>query len=166
MVTDTEHQSNLEHGPKAPVAAARPRLRPRHIGAAWHALVYAPNGNGATRRRGSDAFRLIAAALIVLCCWLVVGANSHLESHVARFLSPSPEGARWLVSTVWAVGSFGVILFLAGASLLSRRRDIIRNVALSGLAAWGVCILLHVLWGQNGDRPPSPQLSGFDLSFP
>jgi uncharacterized membrane protein YbhN (UPF0104 family) len=142
------------------------RIGQRGVGETWHSLVFAPDGDGATRRRGSDVLRVVASILVVFCCWLVIGVNSRFESSVARALFPAPEGIQWLVSTVWLVGSFGVIAFLVLTAILSRRREVIRDVALCGLVAWGVCLLLHLLWGTHGDRPPDSALQGFNLNFP
>ncbi|HVB92989.1 MAG TPA: hypothetical protein VND67_01620, partial [Acidimicrobiales bacterium] len=133
---------------------------------AWYSVVFAPRGDGRTKRRGSDGLKLGAAAVGVLCCWLIAGTDSHLERSVANFLFPPPEGVRWLVTTAWLVGSFGVIAFLALTALVSRRREIVRDVVLAGLASWGLTALLQVLLGSNGGRPPSAAVAGFDLTFP
>jgi len=133
---------------------------------AWYSVVFAPRGDGRTKRRGSDGLKLGAAAVGVLCCWLIAGTDSHLERSVANFLFPPPDGVRWLVTTAWLVGSFGVIAFLALTALVSRRREIVRDVVLAGLASWGLTALLQVLLGSNGGRPPSAAVAGFDLTFP
>src|SRR3974390_2328659 len=71
----------------------------------WRAIVFAPVGDGATRRRGGEAVRLGLSVLVVLICWLVALANSNTEHSVATTLSPAPDGLRWLVSSVWWVAS-------------------------------------------------------------
>ncbi|HEX3841920.1 MAG TPA: lysylphosphatidylglycerol synthase transmembrane domain-containing protein [Acidimicrobiales bacterium] len=145
-----------------------PRRKPlgHRMAEAWYSLVFAPRGDGQTKRRGSDGLKLGAAVLIVLCCWLIAGANSNLEKSVAHFLFPAPEGVRWVVAVVWTVGSLGVIAFLVLTALVSRRREIIRDVALAGLASWGISALLQVVLGAHGGRPPTSAFSGFDLTFP
>ena len=133
---------------------------------AWYSVVFAPRGDGRTKRRGSDGLKLGAAVLIVLCCWLIAGADSHVEQSVAHFLFPAPEGVRWVATTLWLAGSFGVIAFLVLTSLVSRRREIIRDVVLAGLGSWGISALLQLLLGSHGGRPPTTAFAGFDLNFP
>jgi len=154
------------HGTLRTRVATLRQFHQRGVGESWRSVIFAPKGDGATRRRGSDVFRLVTSFLVVLCCWLVIGVNSNFETSVVKFVSPPPQGIKWLVSVVWVGGSVGVIIFLVLVSLLSRRRDVIRNVLLSGLVALGVCLLLHLLWGVNGDRPPDPGFSSFNLTFP
>jgi uncharacterized protein (TIRG00374 family) len=166
MTLSAEETPTAGHGAERSHGAALRRMRERGVGETWHSMVFAPDGDGATRRRGSDVIRLVASILIVFCCWLVIGANSHFESSVAKFLSPPPNGIQWLVSIVWVVGTFGVIVFLVLTALFSRRRNVIRDVVLAGLVAAGICELLHLLFGAHGDRPPDPSLSGFNLDFP
>ncbi|HWE68766.1 MAG TPA: hypothetical protein VG205_00315 [Acidimicrobiales bacterium] len=127
----------------AEVAAGplRPMLGPR-MAQAWYSLVFAPRGDGRTKRRGSDGLKLGAAVLIVLGCWLIAGAGSHVEKSVAGFLFPAPDGVRWLVTIVWRVGSYGAIAFLVLTAVVFRRREIIRDVVLAGVASWGMTAFL------------------------
>jgi uncharacterized membrane protein YbhN (UPF0104 family) len=152
----------LAGGPAGP---PRPSLGQRLAGA-WYSVVFAPRGDGTTKRRGSDGVKLGVAVLVVLCCWLIAGAGSHVEKSVAGFFFPSPNGVRWLITTVWRVGSDGAIAFLVITALVSRRREIVRDVVLAGLASWGVSAFLQVLLGSHGGRPPIAGVVGFDLTFP
>jgi uncharacterized membrane protein YbhN (UPF0104 family) len=129
-------------------------------------VVFAPVGDGQTRRRGSDAFRLGAAALVVLLCCLVTRANSDAEHSIASALSSPPDGIRWLVTCLWWATSVGIIVLLAVLTLVSRRWSAIRDTGLSALTSGAVCLLLAVLLGTNGGRPPDPSLHHFALSFP
>jgi uncharacterized membrane protein YbhN (UPF0104 family) len=155
-----------EAAPVGPRAPSVRRFRGARAGEAWRSVIFTPHGDGANRRRGGDGLRVAAALLVVVCCWLIVGANSNLEHSLARFFFPSPEGVRWLVTTVWDVGTIGVIAVLALTAVLSRRREMLRDVALGGLSAWGISELLQAIAGRDGGRPPAPHLSSFDLSFP
>jgi uncharacterized membrane protein YbhN (UPF0104 family) len=132
----------------------------------WRAIVFAPVGDGQTRRRGSDAFRLGAAVLAVLVCWLATKANSNTEHAIATTLSSPPDGIRWLVSTIWWVASLGTIGLVAVLALVSRRWSAIRDIALAGLGSWLVCVILDAILGPTGGRPPDPSLHGLDLTFP
>ena len=143
----------------APVA---PPARRAHR---WRALLFAPS-EGPTRRRGSDAVRLVVAALTVLMCELVVRTNSHAEISIEQFLHPPPSGVQWLVTLVWYAGSLGMIAVLVLFGLLFGKRALARDTALAGLAAWGVCGLLALAAGVTGGRPEDPLLVGINQGFP
>jgi glycosyltransferase 2 family protein len=128
--------------------------------------VFAPVGDGATRRRGSDGLRVVVAVLAVLCCWLITESPAHAELAILHFLTPPPNGVRWLVSTVWWLGSVGVIVVLGVLALLSRRRNVARDILVSGLVAWVASLLLELAVGANGGHAPSSSLSGINLGFP
>ena len=132
----------------------------------WRAIVFAPVGDGQTRRRGSDAVRLGAAVVAVLICWLATEANSNTEHAIATTLSSPPDGIRWLVSTIWWVASVGTIALVAVLTLASRRWSAIRDIALAGVGSWVTCLILDAIIGPTGDRPPDPSLHGLDLTFP
>lgn len=132
----------------------------------WRSIVFAPAGDGATRRRGSDGLRVATAALAVLCCWLVTTVPAHPQTSVVQFLTPPPEGVRWLVNLVWWLGSVGVIVALGALALLSRRREVGRDVLLSGLVAWGLSLVAAAVIGANGGHAPTPALHGVNLGFP
>ena len=145
--------------PAAPSRLVRKANRP------WRSIVFAPVGDGQTRRRGSDAFRLGTATVVVLVCWLITRANSNTEHTIATTMSSPPEGLKWLVSAIWWVASIGVIALIVGLALLSRRWSAVRDIALSGALSAVVCLVLGQLLGTTGGRPPDPSFH-FDLSFP
>ncbi len=132
----------------------------------WRSIVFAPVGDGATRRRGSDAVKVGVAVLAVLCCWLISGTPAAAQLAVLHFLTPAPEGVRWLVNTVWWLGSVGVIVTLGVLALLSKRRNIARDLLLSGLVAWLTSVLLELAIGATGGHVSTPTLKGIDLVFP
>jgi uncharacterized membrane protein YbhN (UPF0104 family) len=135
-------------------------------GRSWRAIFFAPVGDGQTRRRGSDATRLGLAVLVVILCWLTTRVNSSSEHTIASVLSSAPNGIRWLVTTIWWVGSVGLIVVVAVLALLAKRWSVIRDVGLAGLGAWLLCIISGAVFGTTGGRPPSSSLHYFDLSFP
>ncbi|HUA94790.1 MAG TPA: YbhN family protein [Acidimicrobiales bacterium] len=132
----------------------------------WRSIVFAPVGDGATRRRGSDGFRVAAAALILLCCWLITTVPAHPETVITKFLTPPPNGVRWLVSLVWWFGSIGLIALLGLLALLSRRREVVRDVLGSGAVAWLLSLGMTALVGANGGHHPTPALHGVNFGFP
>jgi uncharacterized membrane protein YbhN (UPF0104 family) len=132
----------------------------------WRSIAFAPVGDGPTRRRGSDAFRLGLAALVVLVCWLASRANSKAEHTIATTFSSVPNGLLWLVSVIWWVGSLGVIVLVVVLALVSRRWSAVRDVGLSGAASLVISLVLVALIGPNGGRPPDASLLHFALSFP
>lgn len=140
--------------------------RPDAVGRRWRAILFAPVGDGTTRRRGSDAVRLGFSVLVVLACWLVALANSNTEHSITSALSPAPDGLRWLVSSVWWIASLGLIGLVGVLALLSRRWTLIRDCLISGFGAWVLCVVAGVLFGTDGGRPPDSAFHGFALSFP
>jgi uncharacterized membrane protein YbhN (UPF0104 family) len=146
-----------------PVTPAARKAARRHR---WGSVVFAPVGDGTTRRRGSDGFRVAVAAVVLCCCWLITTVPAHPETVIARFLTPPPDGVRWLVSLVWWLGSVGVIAVLGILALLSRRREVARDVLLAGLVAWVLSLGMAALVGANGGHSPTPALHGINLGFP
>ena len=132
----------------------------------WPQLILAPRGDGTTRRRGSDVFRLGAAILVILSFWLILQAGPHFESAVIGFVSPPPRGVKWLVTTVWLLSSFGLIVAIVIVALLARRKAMARDVVLAGLAAWGLAYLLDRSLGANPGKLSSPALAHVDLRYP
>jgi uncharacterized protein (TIRG00374 family) len=129
-------------------------------------LVLGPPGGGTTRRRASDAVRFGTAILLVAVTIPLIRANTSIELRLAQLLSPPPNGIRWLVSTLWLAGSFGVIALPAVLGLLVPRLLAVRQMAVAGLATLGVCLALDALLGPAGGRPPIPALHGIDASYP
>ncbi len=147
----------------AAISAPAPRVRRARP---WRAIVFAPEGDGQTRRRGSDAVRIVLAVLAVLCAWLVVSAGPHPEEALVNVVTPPPSGVKWLVNLVWILGSLGVVIGLVGLSLLARRWRLARDLASAAVAAELLSLLLQWLTGSSGGRPPDPALDGIYLGFP
>jgi len=165
---DAEHVLTPKTGAGAPKeAAAHPVPATRHQGAErLRSLVLGPRGGGVTRRRASDAVRLGAAIVLVAICIALIRANTSLEIQLTKLLTPPPTGIRWLVSTLWQLGSFGVIAAIALLGLVVPRLAAVRQMAIAGLATLGVCLLLSAVLGPAGGRPPVPQLPGVVTAFP
>jgi hypothetical protein len=165
---DAEHVLTPKTGAGAPKeAAAHPVPATRHQGAErLRSLVLGPRGGGVTRRRASDAVRLGAAIVLVAICIALIRANTSLEIQLTKLLTPPPTGIRWVVSTLWQLGSFGVIAALALLGLMVPRLAAVRQMAIAGLATLGVCLLLSAVLGPAGGRPPVPQLPGVVTAFP
>ncbi len=152
--------------PVGPVVGVEPRTPWRMKGRRWRAVVFAPVGDGQTRRRGSDAVKLGLAALALVVCWLGTKTNSNLEHTIATTLGSPPNGVRWLISSIWWITSLGVVAVIAFMTLMSRRLSAIRDIAVSGAAAWLLCILSAVVLGTDGGRPPASGYGHVDLAFP
>src|SRR6516164_4502313 len=130
------------------------------------AAVLGPRGGGTTRRRASDAFRLAFAVVVVAVSIPVMRANSAVELSIVRALNPPPNAISWLVTTVFWLGSAGVIALLVIVGLLIPRLHAIRWVALAGLLTWGVCVLLGALLGPAAGRPAVDALHGLNTGYP
>src|SRR3954471_15287431 len=112
-------------------ATRRPSLRADRHARRWSSVVFAPVGDGSTRRRASDAVRVGLAVVLVGVGILLVRAGIAVEGDVADALHPAPAGLGWLVSALWFAGSFGAILFVVALALLARRFRLARDTALA-----------------------------------
>ena len=140
---------------------ARHQLRQR-----LRSTVLGPRGGGTTRRRASDAFRLALALVVVLVSIPVMRANSAAELSIVRAVHPPPAAISWLVTSVFWLGSAGVIALLVIVGLLVPRLTAIRWTAVAGVLTWGVCALLGVVLGPAGGRPPADELAGLNTGYP
>src|SRR4029079_11260062 len=89
------------------VPGTRHELRQR-----LRSTVLGPHGGGTTRRRASDAFRLGLAIIVVAASIPGVRANSAVELAIVRAVPPPPAAISWLVTSVFWLGSAGVIALL------------------------------------------------------
>lgn len=140
--------------------------RGRKMLTTWRATIFAPVGDGQRRRRGSDVVRLLLGTVALVLCWLATVAGSSAEHSIAVDLASVPLGARWVVTTVWWLGSFGLILVIIALFLTIRRWSVMRDLVVAGVGAWLVCLVTDLLVGTNGGRPAGSAPHGFDVSFP
>jgi uncharacterized protein (TIRG00374 family) len=103
---------------------------------------------------------------VILVCWLATKVNSSSERTIIHALTPPPDGIRWLVTSVWWVGSVGLTVIVVVLALVSQRWSVVRDCLLSGVGAGLFCALLAVLLGTNGGRPPQGTPLGFAANFP
>ena len=129
-------------------------------------LLLGPRGDGTMRRRASDAIRVGLATVLVVICVPLAQANTSLEIHLTELITPPPTGMHWLVTALWFVGSIGVIVTLVLIGLLVPRLAAVRQMAVAGLGAAAVCLLLDAILGPAAGRPPVPDFSGFNPRFP
>jgi uncharacterized protein (TIRG00374 family) len=138
----------------------------RRGGRRLRAAVLGPRGGGTTRRRASDAFRLGLAVVVVAVSIPVIRANSAAELKIAHALNPPPQGIRWLVTSVFWLGSAGVIVLLVILGLLVPRLAAIRWTAVAAVVTWAVCLLLSEILGPAAGRPATSSLAGLDTRYP
>ena len=132
----------------------------------WRAIVFAPEGGGVRRRRGSDGFRLGIATVVVLIGLAITHLDPPEEHTILHFVSPPPDGVRWLVTTIYLLGSFGLIVILAAVAFLSHRWAIVRDLALALGAACALSVLMWLAFGRTGGRPHDTSLAGYNLDYP
>ena len=109
----------------------------RRVAGRLRAVVLGPHGGGTTRRRASDAFRLGFAIAVVAVSIPVMRANSAAELGVVHALNPPPAAIRWLVTSVFWLGSVGVIVLLVILGLLVPRLAVVRWTAVAAVVTWG-----------------------------
>lgn len=132
----------------------------------WRSVMFAPVGDGQRRRRGSDGARLAGAVLALLCCLLLIRFNSRLDQAIIQVIHPPPRSITWLVTVVYELGSFGVIIVLVALALIARRWVIARDIALSAAGTAAVSGILILLLGSNGGRPSGIVINGYYVRFP
>jgi uncharacterized membrane protein YbhN (UPF0104 family) len=163
---DSESHSGLEPDPEVEVIRD---VRQRLLGTAgrsWRLVLFAPVGDGQTRRRGSDIVRAVLSSLVVLLCALATRLNPSSEKAVVDVVTPLPNGLSWLVTSLSWVGSLGLVALIVVLTITSNRASAIRDAVLSGVGAWLVCAVLGAALGPFGGRPPGNAPHGYDLSFP
>jgi glycosyltransferase 2 family protein len=138
----------------------------RRGGRRLRAAVLGPRGGGTTRRRASDAFRLGLAVVVVAVSIPVMRANSAAELKITHALNPPPAAIRWLVTSVFWLGSAGVIVLLVILGLLVPRLAAIRWTAVAAVVTWAVCLLLGEILGPAAGRPATSSLAGLDARYP
>jgi len=146
--------------------AGSPGSRDRWSGGAWRSILFAPIGDGQTRRRGSDGARVGVALLVILVCWLATKVNPSSERALIHIISPPPNGIRWLVTSVWWIGSIGLSIVVIVLAVVSRRWSVLRDCLLSGAGAALLCTVSSQLLGISGGRPPSGAPAGYPTNFP
>ena len=77
--------------------------------------------------------------------------------HESLRQSPPPDGVRWLVTSIYVFGSFGLIVILGTVAFLSHRRVVLRDLATAGLAAFAFSALMWLVFGMTGGRPNGPR---------
>ena len=76
-----------------------------------------------------------AAVLVILIGLAITHIDPVAEHKVLHFVSPAPDGVRWLVRSVYFLGSFGLVVVLGTVAILSHRRAVLRDLGLAGVAA-------------------------------
>src|ERR1700761_6992735 len=132
----------------------------------WHAVVFAPVGDGQRRRRGSDGARLALAVLGLILCLLVIHYDSRVDRAIAQVINPPPRSITWLVTVVYQVGSYGVAVVLILLALVARRWEVARDLALRAALTAAASGILVLLLDSRGGRPPGIVIDGYYLSFP
>jgi uncharacterized membrane protein YbhN (UPF0104 family)/tRNA A-37 threonylcarbamoyl transferase component Bud32 len=149
------------------VVASEDAPQARHpLAQRLRAAMLGPHGGGTTRRRASDVFRLGFAIVVVAVSVPVMQANSAAELRIVRFMHPPPAAISWLVTSVFWLGSAGVIALLVIVGLLVPRLTAIRWTALAAVLTVAVCALLAAVLGPAAGRPPADELAGVNTGYP
>lgn len=136
------------------------RLRP------WAALLIAPFGDGVRRRSGTDAVKLIASVIGVLLIGLFVSRHASIQEAISNAVHPPPEGIKWLVRTLWVAGSFGVVVLVLIVVAVARRLEVLRDVAVSVVIAYGACLAIQSVFGVSAGFHADATLHGVNVGYP
>ena len=93
-------------------------------------------------------------------------ANSAVELRLVHALNPPPAAISWLVTSVFWLGSAGVIVLLVILGLLVPRLAAVRWTAVAAVITWGVCLLLGEILGPSAGRSATASLAGVDAKYP
>lgn len=89
-----------------------------------------------------------------------------VELRLVHALNPPPATISWLVTSVFWLGSAGVIVILVILGLLVPRLAAVRYTALAAVITWGVCLLPGEILGPSAGRPATDSLAGVDAKYP
>jgi uncharacterized membrane protein YbhN (UPF0104 family) len=149
--------SGLVAAPLAPRAERR---------SAWRTVIFAPVGDGSTRRRAPDVVQLGLAVLLVAAVVYLVTNHGHFDVGFEKDVTPPPRGTEWLLSALWVLGSFGAMFGVLVIALISRRLRLARDVLIAGFGSLLVCLALSAWVGPDGGRPAGVNLGGIDPALP
>jgi len=106
------------------------------------------------------------AVLLVGLIVAIIAAGPSVELDVAADFTSVPNGLHWLTSTLWYLGSAGVIVVLALIALVSRRFTLARDTAAAGFGVWLLGLALSAWLGPIAGRPVPSTGSQSSLEFP
>jgi hypothetical protein len=101
------------------------------------------------------------AVVVVAASIPVMRANSAAELSIVRVLHPPPAAISWLVTSVFWLGSAGVIMLLVIVGLLVPRLTAVRHMAVAAALTRGVRALLGAAGKRCRSTPsPAPRWAG------
>jgi uncharacterized membrane protein YbhN (UPF0104 family) len=133
---------------------------------AWRETFFSNVAPGQRSRSGTDAINLILGVITLGLTVLAVHQDPQFESWLTKNFVPPPEGLSWVLSTLFIVGTVGVLAVLILFAVLNRARDLLWDLALAFVMAEGLSIVLQWLFGTTGGRPEDPDLAGVNTGFP
>ena len=142
--------------------ARRHRPRPSR----WRTLVFAPVGDGSTRRRASDVVRLVLAVVVLAVVLVVVRHDGSLDLSFAQAVTPAPQAVQWVLSTFWVLGSVGAVVAVLVLALLAGRFRLARDTVVAAVGTTLVCVALGAWLGPDGGRPAGTATSELHPAFP
>jgi uncharacterized membrane protein YbhN (UPF0104 family) len=122
---------------------------PRQSMRPWLRLLFAPTGDGVRRRNGSDVARLVSALLLVLIVGYALSPDASFQKHVTNVVHPPPHGLSWLFTLLWALGTIGVLIGAVVVTLVLRRMEVLRDLAVGAALAIVACIAVQQLFGTS-----------------
>jgi undecaprenyl-diphosphatase len=148
----------------AVAVAAEPPVHRRNE---WRDLVLTPVGDGSSRRRAADGLGLVVAGCLAAGSVALISSGPVAEIDLAQTLTSVPHSVHWLLTTLWYLGSYGVIALIALIALASRRLALARDTVVAGFGAWVLGLGLAGWLGSTAGRPsttiPFPSSATFPL---
>ena len=140
----------------------------RHKFRPYAMALLSPTDNGLRRRSGSDVARLVIALLVLVAMGFSYGASTNIFGPVAGWIRPLPHLLGWLFTTLWFVGSLGVIVLMVCVIAIAHRFEILRDLVVATVLSWLGCVAIQQSLGVRLGLPHGSELTfkGIDLGFP
>ena len=129
-------------------------------------LLLAPEGDGTRRRLGTDVARLILALLVTFAIAIPVATHEAFQKSITNAVHPPPEGLSWIVTTVWFLGTIGVIVITVLVTALLHRLEVLRDVAVGAGLAILSCFGIQWIFGVSAGFTADPSIAGVNLGYP
>jgi uncharacterized membrane protein YbhN (UPF0104 family) len=133
---------------------------------AWRETFFSNIAPGERSRSGTDAINLIVGVVALGLTLLAVNQGPNADTWLSKTFVPPPEGLSWALSTLFIVGTVGVLAMLILFAVVNRARVLLWDLVCALSISAGLAFVMQWLFGTTGGRPEDTSLSTVDLGFP